>query len=201
VTARSVVGVVSGLIALLAFVPYIWSCIKGVASPNRASWWIWTLVGAMTCASYYAAGARSSVWITLSFAVGPLLIAIVSVRRGTGGFTGFDGVCVIAALIAAILWWATGSPIVALVLLMVADSLGLLPTIRKTWRDPASESRLPWALWLVADALNLVAVQKWNFAQTFYPLVWVAMAATMTALTSRTVAEPEGSVPRSPMPA
>jgi hypothetical protein len=200
VTARSVVGVVSGLIALLAFVPYIWSCVKGATRPSRASWWIWTLVGAMTCASYYSAGARSSAWITLSYALGPLVIAIVSVRRGSGGFSGFDGVCVIAALAAALLWWGTGSPVVALVLLMVADTLGLLPTIRKTWKDPASESRLPWVLWLVSNSLNLLAVQEWNFAQTFYPLVWVLMAVTMTALTSRTIEHPAPSVPSSTWP-
>jgi hypothetical protein len=51
------VGQLAGAISFLGFVPYIIEIAQGKTRPNRATWWIWAVVGAMLCASSYASGA------------------------------------------------------------------------------------------------------------------------------------------------
>lgn len=184
---RVLVGVAAGVISLAGFVPYLASTFAGKTRPNRATWWIWTVVGTMLGASYYASGARASAWVALSYVVGPLVTAIVSLWRGEGGWSRFDRACIAGAAVSALLWWTSGSPLVALLINVLIDALGALPTIRKTWRDPSSENRLAWSLSLGGNALNLLAVEAWTFAQALYPVYLCVVGASVTALAFRRV--------------
>lgn len=184
---HSAMGQASGAVSLLGFVPYLSSIVRGKTQPSVATWWIWTLVGCLIAVSYYAAGARTSIWTPVSYVIGPLVIALVSLRHGTRGFSRFDRLCGLGAALSLLLWALSGTPVVALSLNILIDFLGALPTVRKTWHEPASEDRLSWGIFLVANSLNLLAVQPWTFANASYPLYMFALVLAMNALLRRRV--------------
>jgi hypothetical protein len=47
------VGEIAGIIALVACPIYVHDILRGVTRPNRATWWIITLVGCLIAASYW----------------------------------------------------------------------------------------------------------------------------------------------------
>ncbi len=49
-----IIGKVAGVVAVLAFVPYIWSVLKGSTQPSRASWLIWSVLGVSILADLFA---------------------------------------------------------------------------------------------------------------------------------------------------
>jgi hypothetical protein len=121
-------------------------------------------------------------WQPLVYALCPLVTAIVSLKRGEGGWTPFDRACVLAAGLSAVLWWITNSPLVALLINLLIDLIGVLPTIRKSWFRPQSENRVAWALNLLASIINLFAIERWSFAIVVYPIYMVAGNGLIVAL-------------------
>lgn len=180
-----VAGLVSGVVALAAFVPYVRSILRGQTRPSIASWWIWTAVGACLCASYFSVGARTSIWTPIGYVIGPFGIAILSFFYGQKGKTWIDSFCLLAAAVSLFLWWQTGSAKLALGLNILVDACGAIPTLRKSWQQPESEDRAAWFLFLLAGVLNVIAVTPWTWATAVYPLYLVLNSGVMNLILLR----------------
>ncbi len=163
-------GMVAGVISLAAFIPYIISILRGKTKPNRASWWIWTVVGLMLASSYSASGAKDTIWVAISYVIGPFITALLALKFGEGGWTRFDRACIGCAAMSGALWFIFDSPLLALFINITIDCAGALPTIRKTYKKPEDEDRIAWILFFLGNTLNLFAIEKWNFAIATYPI-------------------------------
>lgn len=170
----AVAGMVAGALGLLSYVPYVRSIFAGKTRPNRATWWIWTVLGTVLTASYYAVGARDTVWFTGIATAGTIGISLLSLKYGVGGWTPLDRACLGGAALGLGLWFITGTPLAALSLTMFVDMLGYVPTLRKAYCEPESEDRMAWTLFLAGAILNLAAVRTWTFGIAAFP-VYVAV--------------------------
>ncbi|NEQ31005.1 MAG: hypothetical protein F6K04_08375 [Leptolyngbya sp. SIO4C5] len=164
-------GLVAGCIYFLGFVPYLITIYQGKTRPNRASWWIWSVVGLILVFSYESSSSDSisSLWVPAAAAVCHLIIALASIKYGEGGWNRFDRACLAAAGLSLILWWAFDAPLIALFTNLAIDFSGALPTIRKTYLRPDSEDVLPWFLFWLASLLNLFAIEQFSIALFAYP--------------------------------
>ena len=183
--AGVVAGLLAAIVAAVAFVLYLRATFRGETKPNRATWWILTVVGFMLTASYYSLGARHTMWLALTYALCPLITALVSLKYGEGGWTQFDRACLGVAGLSAVLWWLCHSPLVALLINLFIDFVGLLPTMRKSFLNSKSEDRAAWTLGFAASAINLFAVEEWKFAIAVYPIYMVAGNGLIVALLYR----------------
>jgi hypothetical protein len=182
---QGLLGQLAGAISFLGFVPYIIEIVQGKTRPNRATWWIWAVVGAMLCASSYASGARHALWVPVSYVIGPLATALLALKYGEGGWDRFDRTCLAASLLSLVVWWLARSPLVALLANLGIDLLGAVPTIRKAYRAPEAESLLSWLVFLLADALNVCAIGSWSLATALYPVYLFILAAVLVTLLMR----------------
>ena len=178
----AVAGKVAGIVSLAAFIPYIIATLRGKTKPNRATWWIWTVVGFMLGASYYSSGADHTIWVPLSYIIGPFTTAVLSVKYGEGGWTRLDLACLLCAGVSVALWWMFSSPLTALLINLSIDLLGALPTVWKTYHRPEGEDRTAWALFFAGNAVNLFAVEAWSFAIAVYPIYMFLGSGTIAAL-------------------
>ncbi|MBU6415340.1 hypothetical protein KGQ34_03850 [Patescibacteria group bacterium] len=177
----AVAGKVAGIISLAAFIPYILAILRGETKPNRATWVIWAVVGFMTGASYYFSGANHTIWVPVSYIIGPVVVSALSIKYGVGGWTRFDRCCLLGAGMSMALWLVFSSPLVALLINLFIDFMGVLPTIRKAYRDPESEDRIAWALFFTGNIANLLAVERWTFAIAVYPIYMFIGSGLITA--------------------
>ncbi len=159
----------AGLIALVAYVPYIRDTLRGRTRPNRATWWIYTVVGGIGTASTFMAGARWTLVVPAIYAVVSLAVALIAIRRGEGGWSTLDKWCLGTAAASVVVWIATGDPLLAVVMNSAADVAGSVPTMRKAWREPQRENLVGWALFLAANTLTLIELPAWTIAQALYP--------------------------------
>ena len=172
-------GMVAGIIALAAFVPYVITTLYGSTKPNRATWFIWAIAGFMLAVSYYSSVADHTFWVPISYFLGPLVIALFSLRYGEGGWDRFDRTCLVVTSASALLWWVFSSPFVALLINLGIEMTGTLPTFRKTYREPASENVLSWSMFLVANTINLYIAESWTSKPAIYPIVVFLGSASM----------------------
>lgn len=183
ITITAVAGWLAGILGFAAFLPYIVAIIRGKTTPNRATWLIWTIVGVVAGSSYYIGGANDTIWVAISFIAGPFIIFVLSIKRGEGGWTLTDRVCLFTACVSVLLWWLSGSALLGLCMGLVADLMGASPTILKAYRRPEGEDRASWAIWFIAGAINLVAIEDWGaFSIVVYPVYMFLCAGTIAAL-------------------
>ena len=184
---RELAGIIAGVLALSACPIYVRSILRGETRPDRATWWILFFGSVILAGSYWAAGARDTIWIPLAYCACYLVAAVLSVFYGAGRpqLTHFDKVCLAGALASAAIWWFTQNPIIALTLQMVIEMFGLIPTMEKTYREPGTESRAAWGLATFASVINLIAIGSWTYAIAAYPIFVVATNAPILWLALR----------------
>jgi hypothetical protein len=163
-------GILAGFFSLMCFAPYIFTILQGKTKPNRASWWIWATNGWVLCLGNYAAGASNTIWALMCAVVAQLLIAILSIKYGQGGWNRFDRRCLFGSGISFVLWRVFHSPLIAIVLPLLIDILGVLPTLKKSYYEPESEDLLTWMLYAIGSLFNMLAITTWSFAIVITPL-------------------------------
>ena len=175
-----VIGIVAGVLALSAIIPYTISIFRRKTVPNRATWFIWALCGGLIAGSYDAVGATDSRWVPWAYAVGPFLVFLLSIRYGEGGWTLSDKVCLAGVLLSVAIWVGFKTPLVVLLMNLFMDFMGLIPTLRKSWCKPETEDRLAWTISVVANTINLFAVEEWTFAIATFPVYTVIGCSAVT---------------------
>lgn len=170
--SHALFGIIAGLVAFSAAIPYVWAIIRGTTKPNRITWWILGSLNAMIVASSYALGAWDTLWLPVGYATIFFVYALLSVKYGEGAFTltTLQKTCVVGAIAAAALWWFSGSALLALVFLVTMDLLGLIPTIYKSYLRPWHEDRTAWLVAFAASVIYILAIEQWTFAESFYPI-------------------------------
>ena len=168
---KATLGVIAGIIAFLAYIVYVISIFRGKSKPNRATWWIWAFMGLILALSYKFSGASNTVWVPYVEFLGPLSIAILSIKYGEGGLTDkTDLLCLFGAVISVILWIIFDSPVVALVTNLAIDSFAIVPTIKKSYLRPEGEDFWAWFGTGLADSLYMFAVERFSFVILLYPI-------------------------------
>lgn len=178
--SSQLVGQIAGILALLSVIPYLVSIFQGKTKPSRAAYAIWLTIDVIITAGYVAAGARSTAWVFVAFTLTTIVIFLLSLKYGMGGFNKFDLYCFAAAALIIVVWINTGNPLVALYMGLSAKMIGYLPVIKKSYLYPKTENTLSWAMAAVASLLNLFALTSLQLSMVLAPLS-TALADTLIA--------------------
>lgn len=178
----SMIGIIAGVIEFIGFLPYILDTLNRKVTPNKATWIIWTFLGVIIAASYYASGARDTIWMPIASAIGIIIVALLSLKYGEEGWTPLDKTCLIGAGAGLALWWYTNEPTLAYGMTTIVDAIGALPTIKKAYDRPESERNFAWPLFFIASVLNLIAIRQWTFTIALYPVYVFVLNSSMSAL-------------------
>lgn len=164
-----VLGVLGGLLIAGSFIPYIRDIIKADTEPHVYTWFIWSVTQAVAALAIFE-GAGGLV-TALSIAAGAVLsfiVFIMSFKHGTKDITDFDTATLVIALLAIVMWWKLDHPEWAVVTIASIDLLGFLPTIRKTWSEPETESLFAWSLFAIGNILAFFSLNEYNIMTSFY---------------------------------
>lgn len=183
---KEILGMLAGIISFLAYAPYIISIFKNKTKPSRSSWWIWSLVGLLIIFSYYSVGARSTIWVPVVFFLGPLVVAILSIKFGEGtSLNKTDKICLLGSLLSLVVWIIFQSAALALFINIFIDFLGFLPTFKKTFFSPLHENKISWLLFFFGSTLNVLAIESFSLTIVFYPVYMFIMDIIMLLLLYR----------------
>lgn len=179
---RSHIGEIAGIIAFISFIPYLVSILRGKTKPSRAGYGIWAVVEVIWASSYISSGATTTKWVGIVFAATAVLIFLLSLKYGMGGFNRFDITCLVLAAIAVILWVTTKNPTVAVYTSTLAALLGYPPIIKKSYLHPESENFASWALYAIAATLNVCALTTMKLTIILRPLLTLPLAYLIVVL-------------------
>ena len=159
---------------------------RGLTQPNRVSWILWTIAPLLALSSEIHSHADWQWMMTLSVGVGPFIVVCASFANhgGVWKLGPFDIACGLASVIGLVVWLVTANDTVALGAFMVADGMASLPTVRKAWLAPETETIWPYATALVSSSLTLATVTAWTSANMAFPAQILLMDLLLVALIS-----------------
>jgi hypothetical protein len=165
----------AAVLALVQFIPYVRDILRRRTRPERATWVIWTALSGLIFASQVAKGAGASLWMSGAQGAGNLLVLVLALMFGVGGFTRRDIIALIVAGVGLAVWAVTQEPTTALLISITVDALGASLTIIKAYHDPGSETLSTWVLSDLSGLLAALAVGQPSFPLLAYP-VYVSIA-------------------------
>lgn len=153
---------------LSAFIPYLLDTFKLKTKPHIYTWIIWAMTqGTATFAIFYGGGRLGGVELAIGVVL-QIAVIIFSLKYGTKDITKSDAFVLIIALLAILVWWQLKQPILSVVLVSAIDVFGYVPTFRKSYKDPWSETLATWILFAMSDIFAILALSKYNFLTVTY---------------------------------
>jgi hypothetical protein len=153
----------SSILAFVSYIVYIKAILKGEARPHRTTRFVLTIITVIATASLIAQGSTVAVWLSGVFAFGCLIIFILSIKYGMGGWAKGDILCLIIALTGIIFWKVTSNPFYALFASITSDLAGQIPMLIKTYHFPETEVWTFYSIDVLAAILSILAISNWTY--------------------------------------
>ncbi len=166
----AVLGILSGLLLIIADIPYALNAYRRKTQPHRVTWFVVFILNLIGFANQLASGATHSLWLFGTAVFVTLVISILSISRGVGGYEIVDIVALVGSIIGLGLWWWLNTPLASIIANVVVGWIALTPTYIKSYKNPASETKITWLLASVSALLGTLAVGELKFDLLILPL-------------------------------
>jgi hypothetical protein len=165
---KLIIAIIATLLTIGAFFPYLRDVFRKRTKPHLYTWLIWAITqGTATVALLYGGGKFGA----MSLIIGTMLVIVVlllSFKYGTKNITRIDTSILILALLAIGVWWQLDSPLLAVFMVSTIDGLGYIPTLRKSFAEPWSETLSFWGIMVIVGALSIIANAEYNLLTITY---------------------------------
>lgn len=171
-------SVLSGVVFVIAFGPYVWAILEGKTKPQKASWVIWATLDTITFAGMFAKHSVNG--LIVGAIIGAWVVTGLAMKYGKPGWKWIDVACLLGAVSAVSIWQVFDSPTMGLATSLIATFIGSTPTFVNAWNHPEEEDKLAWTLWWVSCVLGVIAVPSWSSpADAAQPSVFLLIESTM----------------------
>jgi len=171
-------------ISVIGLIPYIRDTYRGDTSPHRVTWFLWGFIPLVTFVVQLHLHVGLVSLTTFVFGLLPFGVLIASAKSHAGAWaiTRFDWFCCAISLAGTAVYVVTQRGVLSIVLLLIADVFAGIPTVRKSWTDPTSETWSAFAFSVASTAITLSTVTEWSFAAIAFPLYIVILNTAQVVL-------------------
>lgn len=170
---KEALSIFAVILTFVAYIPYYRDILKGKTHPHIYTWSLWGLLTVLIVALQFIGGAGPSVWITAAAGVMCLGVIVLGFKNGKRYITKMDTVIAILALAAIIAWLIIDQPVISLWLVIIADLLAFIPTIRKAWKSPYTETLSLYVTNAIRFIIALFALETFTFLSAGWIIAWI----------------------------
>lgn len=167
---KTTCGIIAAIIGIGCFIPYVRDTFLRKTKPHIYTWLIWTILQVTGVIAMYNNNAGIG---ALALAIGALLCAftfLLCFKYGSKNITLFDTFCLIGALAATLIYFFLHNPLFSIILVSVIDFTGFLPTLRKAYHKPYSETLAMYVFFAVSSLFSVLALSSYSAITLIYPL-------------------------------
>lgn len=169
---KQILSAIAVALTFIAYIPYFRDILRGKTHPHIYSWSLWGLLTVLIVALQIKGGAGSATYVTAAAGLMCLGVIILSLKSGRKYITLSDTVVAILALLAIGFWLFAKQPVISLILVIVADLLAFIPTVRKSWDKPHTETLSLYITNSLRFTLATLAVEKFTFLSAAWLVAW-----------------------------
>ncbi len=179
---KEVFAVIAALLAIAGNIPYVIDVLRGRVKPHAYTWFVWSIVSAIVLFGQVVKGAGIGALPTLISEIFTLIIFILSLKFGFKGVTKSDIFFLALALLGLIPWLLTKDPTLSVVIAVCIDLIAFIPTLRKTWSEPQTETPILFGSNVLRHLFALLSLQAYNIATTLHSISMVTLNTAMTLI-------------------
>ena len=146
---------------------YIKDTIIGRVRPNKVTWLMWSIAPLIATFAAISKGVTLAVIPVFLAGFGPFCVLIASFfsKKSYWRLETFDYFCGFCSVLALILWFITKEANVAIVFSIISDGFAAVPTLKKAWTNPETESVVPYLMGLLGAIVTFAAIKYWIFSE------------------------------------
>ena len=179
---KETLAILGALVAIIGNVPYLRDVIRRRVRPHPYTWLVWTLVSAITLIGQVVKGAGIGALPTAMAEIFTVVIFFFSLRYGFRNIVKTDTYFLVAALLGLIPWIITKDPTISVIIVVSIDLIAFIPTLRKTWHHPDTETPLLFSMNVVRHGLTLASLGAYNIATMLHSIVMIVVNTIMTMM-------------------
>ncbi len=153
--AASTVGIAGSL-------PYLWNSLFRDTRPHVFTWFIWSITNWVAVAGLWVGGGGAGAIAPTIGAIFATVIFFISLRFGKRDIKSIDVIVLIFAMLALACWLVLDNLLLAVVMVSIIDGVGYIPTFRKSYSEPYTETLVSWMLFALAPIFAIVALTEYN---------------------------------------
>lgn len=165
---KLILGTVSFLIPIIGIVPYIVNIVKGKTVAHVYTWLIWAILQTIALVAQVKNGAGFGAAYGLAGVLVCYSVMFLSLKNGLKHIKKFDTFCLILALASMIVYVGLKNPLLAVIMATSTNFIGFLPTLRKTFVDPKSETISAYLSGGIGALLSILALQNYSLINSLY---------------------------------
>lgn len=176
------IAIIAAILAIIGNVPYMMDVLKKRVEPHAYTWFVWAIVSCIVFFGQLAKGAGIGALPTAVSEMFTIIIFVLSLRYGWRHIEKTDHIFLAIALLGLIPWALTNDPTLSVIIVVAIDAVAFIPTLRKTWVKPYTETPLLFGTNAVRHFLALFALQSYNIATMLHSLVMIVINTVMTSI-------------------
>ena len=179
---KETLGLLSIAFFIAGYSRYFWHIFKGQTKPHVFSWLVWGISTAIVFFAQTSDNAGPGAWATGFSALVFFGLAGLAVFRGERDIKQSDWWAFLGALAAIPLWYFTGDPLGAVVLIVVIETLAFYPTMRKSYHKPGEETLFMYNMESLRFIPALFAMEHYSVVTMLTPLFTIAINSFFVAM-------------------
>jgi hypothetical protein len=165
---KIIFAVLAIIVSITGYYPYFRDLFRSRTQPHMYTWLIWMSTQSIAVAGIWRGGGGwGAIYLIVSLAC-VVSVFLLSFRYGSRNITTFDTVALVAAFAALGVWWRLNDPVLAVVVATMIDLIGYVPTYRKSFEEPWSETAGTWLVFVAANILSIFALGAYNVLTLTY---------------------------------
>lgn len=167
---REILIIVASLLAVAGNIPYLLDVVRGKVKPHPYTWFVWTIVSCVVFFGQLAKGAGLAAIPTAVSEIFTLIIFLFSLKYGFKNPPRIDKYFLLVAILGLIPWAITKDPTISVVTVVLIDLIAFVPTLRKTYCSPKSETPLLYSSNVLRHGLILGTLGAYNLATMLHSI-------------------------------
>ncbi len=167
------------IFALIGNGRYLIDVLNGKTKPHPYTWLIWSIVSAVVFFGQLVKGAGIGAIPTFIAEIFTIIIFFFSLRFGFKNIPKRDHYFLALALIGLIPWAITKDPTISVIIVVAIDVIAFTPTLRKTWKYPASETELLYGMNVLRHIITLYLLESYSIATMLHSIAMIIINSLM----------------------
>jgi len=174
--------ILSSILTLVAIIPYLVEIVRKKTKPRIVSWIVWTVITTISAVASLVDGQYATAILLFSAAIETLSVVILGWKNSDKKIERLDIVCFTGAMIGVVLWQVFNSPALAVIVTILVDFIGGVPTLVHSWKKPGEETAITFFISAIGAVCTLLIVVDWQVTSVAYPIFLVGINLLFTSI-------------------
>ena len=162
-------------VMIIGYIPYLRDTVRGKTKPHVFSWVIGMIISFIAFGLQIQEKSGPASFVTLSATIISSVIVYFAIKNKDKDITKWDYICLLLSAMSLFAWLVVDQPVLSMIFVVLTESISFIPTIRKSWNKPYTETLSSYITNFFRFIIALLALNKYTFMAVGYPVTWLLL--------------------------